>query len=257
MAETALRNSKIKNDFGGLVDYFLFSVRTSASLFALAGALAEHCHCRFSTMENIKITQDEQCPMEPEFRLLYAQFDVDNFIGSYACDPVDRLNILLFQNRAVTFDKTKTRLVNTDYNGTFSFIDDGCECCAFSKKGINVVQCNHDYCGDFYILVFSKKNQGADKLAAHIATLSQGNTFLLRNHTSLLYEPTGTEKKISDFFQLIVRKAEIQIRGIMRNEENFYLGKVLESMTSNTIQVSLSLSPETIIAKSELTINNL
>ena len=145
--------------FGNMVDYFLLSVKTKDTIFTLAERLSDHCNCRFAMMPSMRVAESAECPMRPEFRMLYAQYESTGLEDSFAMDPVDRLNIVLFQNKAISFDKSKSALAETDHNGAFPFIDEGCDCYAFSPHGVNVGKCTPADFADYYIL---RVSWGAD-----------------------------------------------------------------------------------------------
>lgn len=237
--------------FGNKVDYFLFSIKTSDSLFTLAEHLSDHCNCRFAMMPTMRVAESEECPMRPEFRMMYAQYASTDIEDCFVMDPVDRLNIVLFQNQAVSFDKSKSALAETDHNGAFPFIDD-CDCFAFSPQGVCVGRCTPADFADFYIMVFAKKHNDADLLAEHITTMPD---YTVTDRTQELFKTSGTTRIFSAFFQSVFANAENQIRRIMRNNEKFFIGKIPESMLPPIPFFNLINSFP--VSRNELSINNL
>lgn len=237
--------------FGNKVDYFLFSIKTSDSLFTLAEHLSDHCNCRFAMMPTMRVAESEECPMRPEFRMMYAQYAATDIEDCFVMDPVDRLNIVLFQNQAVSFDKSKSALAETDHNGAFPFIDD-CDCFAFSPQGVCVGRCTPADFADFYIMVFAKKHNDADLLAEHITTMPD---YTVTDRTQELFKTSGTTRIFSAFFQSVFANAENQIRRIMRNNEKFFIGKIPESMLPPIPFFNLINSFP--VSRNELSINNL
>ncbi len=238
--------------FGNKVDYFLFSVKTKDSLFTLADRLSDHCNCRFAMMPTMRVAESEECPMRPEFRMMYAQYAATDIEDCFVMDPVDRLNIVLFQNKAVSFDKSKSALAETDHNGAFPFIDDGCDCFAFSPQGVCVGKCTPADFANFYIMVFAKRHNDADLLAAHIAKTPG---YAVTDRTQELFTTGGATKVFSAFFRSVFASSENQIRRIMRNNEKCYIGKIPESMLPPIPFFNLMNSFP--ISRIELSINNL
>jgi hypothetical protein len=238
--------------FGNKVDYFLFSVKTKDSLFTLADRLSDHCNCRFAMMPTMRVAESEECPMRPEFRMMYAQYAATDIEDCFVMDPVDRLNIVLFQNKAVSFDKSKSALAETDHNGAFPFIDDGCDCFAFSPQGVCVGKCTPADFANFYIMVFAKRHNDADLLAAHIAKTPG---YAVTDRTQELFTTGGATKVFSAFFRSVFANSENQIRRIMRNNEKCYIGKIPESMLPPIPFFNLMNSFP--ISRIELSINNL
>ena len=252
MGSSAKKTIVTSRIFGNMVDYFLFSVKTKDSLFTLAERLSDHCNCRFAMMPTMRVAESEECPMRPEFRMLYAQYEATGLEDSFVMDPVDRLNIVLFQNRAVSFDKSKSALAETDYNGVFPFIDDGCDCFAFSPQGVYVGRCTPADFADYYLMVFAKKNNDADLLAAHIANLPG---YAVTDRTQDLFRTGSTTRTFSAFFRSVFANAENQIRRIMRNNEKCHIGKIPESMLPPIPFIGLMNSFP--ISRNEISINNL
>ena len=252
MAKKSVRTSKISNSFGNDVDYFLFSTRSKESIFSLAGQLAEYCGCRFNLLPLLKIPESPVCKMLPEFRMMYAQYEppVEDS-NTFAKDPVDYINIVLFQNRAVHFDKVKSGLSKEDYNGAFPFIDDDCFCHAFSPEGVKIHKCASADFADYYLLVFAKKNKNADNLAAHIARYKE---LPLRDLTGELYSETPRNENLPKFFRAIFASAENMIRQIMRCWEKNFVGKIPQSMAPDDIRDILRRLS---LSNSEVSINNL
>lgn len=238
--------------FGNKVDYFLFSVKTKDTLFTLTDRLSDHCNCRFAMMPTMRVAESEECPMRPEFRMLYAQYAATDIEDCFVMDPVDRLNIVLFQNQAVSFDKSKSALAETDHNGAFSFIDDGCDCFAFSPQGVCVGKCTPADFADFYIMVFAKKHNDADLLAEHIAKMPG---YVVTDRTQELFKTAGPTKVFSSFFRSVFANSENQIRRIMRNNEKCFIGKIPESMLPPIPFFNLMNSFS--VSRNELSINNL
>ncbi|MBP5401073.1 MAG: hypothetical protein J6Y35_05525 [Bacteroidales bacterium] len=238
--------------FGNMVDYFLFSVKTKDTLFTLAERLSDHCNCRFSMMPPMRVAESEECPMRPEFQMLYAQYEATGLEDCFVMDPVDRLNIVLFQNRAISFDKSKSALAETDYNGVFPFIDEGCDCFAFSPQGVCIGKCTPADFADYYLMVFSKKNNDADLLASHLAKIPD---YTITDCTPNLFKTSSATKIFSAFFRSVFANAENQIRRIMRNNEKCFIGKIPESMLPPIPFIGLMNSFP--ISRNEISINNL
>lgn len=237
--------------FGNKVDYFLLSVRTKDTLYTLAERLSDRCNCRFAMMPPLRVAESEECPMQPVFQMVYAQYAASDFEDYFVMDPVDRLNIVLFQNRAISFDKSKSPLAEADHNGAFSFIDD-CDCHAFSPQGVCVGKCTPADFAEFYIMVFAKKYNDAALLAEHIAKTTG---YVITNRTQDLFKPAGATKTFSAFFRSVFANAENQIRRIMRNDEKFFIGKIPESMLPPIPFTGLMNSFP--ISRNEISINNL
>lgn len=251
MGKQKRKTSTIANTFGNDVDYFLFSTRTKDSIFTLADMLADYCGCHFNLMPLLKIPESELCRMLPEFRMMYAQYAPPVTDSTFAQDPVDRINIILFQNRAVRFDKQRSGLAKEDYNGAFPFIDDDCFCHAFSPDGVKIHKCAPTDFADYYILIFAKKNKNADQLAAHIARFKE---LMMRDLSGELYSNTPRDANLPQFFRAIFANAENQIRQSMRCWERNHVGKIPKSMMPDDIRnilIKLSLS------NPEVSINNL
>lgn len=245
------KTSSIGNTFGNDVDYFLFSTRTKVSIFTLAEQLAGYCGCRFNLMPLLKIPESKVCSMLPEFRMLYAQYDTPMADGTFAQDPVDRINFVIFQNKAVSFDKSRSELAKEDYNGAFPFIDDDCYCHAFSPDGVKIHKCVPTDFADYYLLIFSKKNNNADKLAEH---LSKIKGLFLRNLSEELYTDTPKNENLPPFFRAIFASAENQIRQAMRCWERNFVGKIPQSMTPDDIR---NILRRLSLSNTEVSINNL
>ena len=238
--------------FGNMVDYFLLSVKTKDTIFTLAERLSDHCNCRFAMMHSMRVAESAECPMRPEFRMLYAQYESTGLEDSFAMDPVDRLNIVLFQNKAISFDKSKSALAETDHNGAFPFIDEGCDCYAFSPHGVNVGKCTPADFADYYILVFSKKNNDAELLATHLTKIPG---YSLTDCTPTLFKTGSATRIFSAFFRSVFANSENQIRRIMRNNEKCFIGKIPESMLPPIPFIGLMNNFP--ISRNEISINNL
>lgn len=251
MAKKRGKPSKSNNLFGSDVDYFLFSTRTKADIFPFAEQLAAHCSCHFNMMPLLKIPESKICKMLPEFRMMYAQYEPPVSGNTFARDPVDCINMVIFQNKAVRFDKAKSGLSKEDYNGAFPFIDEDCFCHAFSPDGVKIHKCEPTDFADYYLLLFSKKNNNTDKLAAHIAKYKD---LFFRNLTDELYSENPRNKDFTQFFRAIFACAENQIRQHMRSWERHFVGKIPQSMAPDSIRDILrKLS----LSNSEISINNL
>ena len=238
--------------FGNKVDYFLFSAKSKESIFDFAYMLSDWCNCCFSLMPTMKVAESKQCPMSPEFRLMHAQYEANGPESCYTADPVDRLNIIIFQNKAVSFDKSQSALAKTDHRGAFAFIDEGCDCHAFSPQGVRIGKCTPAEFAEFYLLIFAKKHRNADKLASHLAEFPQCK---LKDLTQTLYNETPSTKTLSRFFRAVLTFSEIQIRQIMRKSESYFIGSIPQSMRP---PVDLSRLFNNIpISKNEISINNL
>lgn len=237
--------------FGTSVDYFLFSLKSKDSIYRVADQLADHCNCHFSMLPIMKVEESAQCKMSPEFQLLHAQYANNNFEEGCVIDPVDRLNIILFQNKALRFNKAKSILAKTDRNGVFSFIDDGCECHAFSHQGVRIGKCTRENFAEFYLMVFAKKMKGADKLSQHIAQFPGA---VLTDLTQDLYNMEAKPKSIAYFFRSVLAFSENQIRQMMRKSESYYIGTVPQSLKPPYTLFELPFN--TVISKSEININN-
>lgn len=239
------------NTFGNDVDYFLFSIKRKSTIFEIAGQLADYCGCRFSMMPLLKIPESKACKMLPEFRMLYAQYAPPVLDTTLAQDPVDLINVVIFQNRAVAFDKSKSGLSRESYIGAFSFIDDDCFCHAFSPDGIKINKCSPADFADYYLMVFAKKNKNADKLAEHIAKIE---VMPIRDLTSELYAEKTENEDIPKFFRALFAMAENQIRQLMRSWEKDYIGNMPKSMTPVDIR---NILRQLSLSNPEVTINNL
>ena len=251
MGKKSGKNSIFISTFGSDVDYFLFSARAKVTIYELAMQLSEYCGCSFNMMPLLKIPESDLCRMLPEFRMMYAQYAPPVSDSTFARDPVDYVNLVIFQNRAVNFDKSKSGLAREDYNGAFPFIDDECFCHAFSPDGVKIHKCAPTDFADYYLLVFAKKNMNADKLAAHIARFKD---VLIRDLSNELYEEKPVNENLPKFFRAIFANVENMIRQIMRSWEKNHIGKIPQSMLPDdmwNILRRLSLS------NSEVSINNL
>ena len=251
MGKRSGTNSNTVNTFGNDVDYFLFSARAKMSIFTLAGLLADHCGCRFHLMPLLTIPKSNLCPMLPEFQMMYAQYESPITESTFVQDPVDCINLVIFQNRAVRFDKSKSGLALEDHNGAFPFIDDDCFCHAFSPEGVKIHKCAPTDFADYYLLIFAKKNKYADKLAAHISRLKE---ILIRNLSDELYAKKPVNEHIPKFFRAIFANAENQIRQFMRCRERNYVGTIPQSMMPDDIR---NILRKLSLSNPEVSINNL
>ena len=238
--------------FGNMVDYFLFSVKTKDTIFTLAERVSDHCNCRFAMMPTMKVDESAECPMRPEFRMLFAQYEPTGLEDCFVVDPVDRLNIVLFQNMAISFDKSRSALAETDHNGAFPFIDEGCDCYAFSPQGVHVGKCTPAEFADYYLMVFAKKNSDANLLASHVSQLPG---YSITDCTPKLFKTGSATKVFATFFRYAFANAENQIRRIMRNNEKCFIGKIPESMLPPIPFTGLMNSFP--ISRNEISINNL
>ena len=251
MGKKSGKTNTTVNAFGNDVDYFLFSTRAKDTIFTLAEQLAEYCGCRFNLMPLLRIPDSDVCHMLPEFRMMYAQYATPMADGTFAQDPVDRINFLIFQNRAVNFDKSRSGLAREDYNGAFPFIDDECYCHAFSYEGVRIHKCVPSDFAEYYLMIFAKKNKNADKLAAH---LSKFKGLFIRDLTSELYTKKPTNEHLPPFFRALFANAENQIRQLMRCWERNHIGPIPQSMAPVDIRDILrKLS----LSNPEVSINNL
>ena len=251
MGKKSGKKITIVNTFGNDVDYFLFSTRTKVSIFTLAEQLADHCGCHFNLMPVLRIPDSDVCHMLPEFRMMYAQYKTPMADGTFAQDPVDHINFIIFQNQAIYFDKSKSGLAREDYNGAFPFIDDDCFCHAFSSEGVKIHKCASADFADYYLMIFAKKNKDADKLAAHLTKIKD---IAVRDLTNELYTKTPQNEDLPKFFRAIFANAENQIRQLMRCWERNHVGKIPQSMAPVDIREILrKLS----LSNSEVSINNL
>ena len=239
------------NNFGNDMDYFLFSTRTKDSIFTLAGQLADYCGCHFNLMPNLKIPDCDMCHMLPEFRMMYAQYDPPVTDSTFAQDPVDRINFVIFQNRAVHFDKLRSGLAREDYNGAFPFIDDECYCHAFSPDGVKIHKCAPTDFADYFLLIFAKKNKNADKLAAHLVKFKE---LFVRNLSEELYTKKPNNENLPKFFRAVFANAENQIRQLMRCWERNYIGKIPQAMAPDDIR---NILRKLSLSNPEISINNL
>lgn len=251
MGKQGAKITTLGSSFGNDVDYFLFSIRAKSTIFSIADYLADYCGCRFNMMPLLKIPESKVCKMLPEFRMLYAQYAPPVMDTTFAQDPVDRLNIVIFQNRAVAFDKSKSGLSRESYNGAFSFIDDECFCHAFSPDGIRIHKCASADFADYYLMVFAKKNKNADKLAERIASIKD---LTIKDLTDELFNEKPSNENIPNFFRAIFAMAENQIRQLMRSWEKDYVGNMPKSMTPVDIR---NILRQLSLSNPEVTINNL
>lgn len=249
MGKVVEKTSTSSQYFGNKVDYFLFSAKAKCSIFDIAYRLAEHCHCRFSMLPTMKIAESKKCPMSPVFRLMHAQFDSQKPEESFVEDPVDKLNIILFQNKAISFDKSKSVLALTDHNGAFPFIDEGCECHAFSPQGVRIGKCTTAEFADYYIMVFAKKKMNAELLAQHISQLPD---HILTDLSGILYNESAANKTQTLFFRAVLAYSENQIRQIMRKKSSHIIGQIPQSMRP---PVELNQLFNT-LSRNEIVINN-
>ena len=251
MGKRSGKTTSVVNTFGNDVDYFLFSTRAKVSIFSFAAQMAEYCGCHFNMMPILTIPDSDVCHMLPEFRMMYAQYEPPVDDGTFAQDPVDRINFVIFQNRAVRFDKSKSGLAREDYNGAFPFIDDECFCHAFSPDGVKIHKCAPTDFADYFLLIFAKKNKNADLLAAHIAKYKG---LFMRDLSKELYIKTPVNENIPKFFRAIFANAEIQIRQLMRCWERNFVGKIPQSMAPDDIR---NILRKLSLSNSEISINNL
>ena len=251
MGKKSGKTNTTVNAFGNDVDYFLFSTRTKDSIFTLAEQLADYCGCHFNLMPTLKIPDCDMCHMLPEFRMMYAQYAPPVADTTFAQDPVDRINFIIFQNQAINFDKSKSGLAREDYNGAFPFIDDDCYCHAFSHEGVRIHKCAPTDFADFFLLIFAKKNKNADKLAAH---LTKFRGLFVRNLSDELYTKTPKNENLPKFFRAIFANAENQIRQLMRCWERNYVGRIPQSMAPVDMRDILR---KLALSNPEVSINNL
>lgn len=251
MGKKSGKTNTIVNAFGNDVEYFLFSTRAKVTIFTLAELLAEHCGCHFNSMPVLKIPDCDMCHMLPEFRMMYAQYAPPVTDTTFAQDPVDRINFIIFQNKAIHFDKSRSGLAREDYNGAFPFIDDDCFCHAFSPDGVKIHKCAPTDFADYYLLIFAKKNKNADKLAAHLTKIK---SIFVRDLSSELYTPEPQNENIPKFFRAIFANAENQIRQLMRCWERNFVGKIPQSMAPDDIR---NILRKLSLSNSEVSINNL
>lgn len=245
------KSSNIDNTFGNDVDYFLFSTRTKASIFTLAEQLSDYCGCRFSLMPVLRIPDSDVCHMLPEFRMMYAQFEPPVNDGTFAQDPVDRINLIIFQNCAVHFDKSRSELAREDHNGAFPFIDEDCFCHAFSPDGVKIHKCAPTDFADFFLMIFAKKNKNADGLATHIAKYKE---LFMRNLSNELYSKKPVNENFPKFFRALFAITENQIRQLMRCWERNFVGKIPQSMAPDDIR---NILRKLSLSNPEISINNL
>ena len=183
--------------------------------------------------------------------MVYAQYDTPMDDGTFAQDPVDRINFVIFQNRAINFDKAKSGLSRESYNGAFPFIDDDCFCHAFSPDGVKIHKCAPTDFADYYLMIFAKKNRDADKLAAHVAGFKD---LFIRNLTDELYSASPRNEDLPRFFRAIFANVENQIRQLMRSWEKDHIGKIPQSMTPDDIR---NILRRLSLSNPEVNINNL
>ena len=253
MGDKRTKNYDTDQFFGNSIDYFLFSARTLEPLFSFAGQLADHCNCHFNLMPDLRLPKSADCQTDPVFRLMYAQYDESDKEEHVAVDPVERLNILIFQNKALSFDRSKSRRDNSNTLLLFPELDTDCDFFAFSHRGLQIFKQKVRDFAEYYVFVFAKKNMYADKLADHISRMPD---CIMTEITPVLFKTTHSKNKLTPttFFRYVLAFSENQIRQIMRNNEKQFIGRIPQSMLPPPALTQLlnKLS----ISKSEITINN-
>lgn len=181
--ENKIYTCDLKDAFGGSMDYFLFGVNSSADFAHAMDFFIKNFHANMVRIEDFSI---EGHPLNARFPMAYALFDRSKFADDQPESVVDFLSVVLFQNRASSYDKPKS--VNT--SDTLDMFADAPEaegndvpCFALNRQGISI----QDWAFtdvDYLVFISSEKNCDASEFANYFNefSISKANlTSFIRN----------------------------------------------------------------------------
>lgn len=159
----------LKNSFGDSMDYFLFGVHSSADFSQAMDFFIRNFHANMVHLEDFSV---EGHPLNAKFPMAYALFDLCGFADDQPENLMDFLSVVLFQNRAKSFDKPQEKK-NPDSYDMFSeepeLESNDLTCFALNKNGL----CLQNWAladVDYLVIIFSKKDRDAVDFANYFNT---------------------------------------------------------------------------------------
>lgn len=204
--------------FGSLVDYFLFGLRSARDFSAVATQLGNFCHCTMTMLHSFSLSKEK---LQARFPMAFAQFDFRGLPNPMSEMSVDKLNMVLFQNRTMNFDKSKSSKSKKGSNGTMDFVDDVLGCYAVNNRGVYLRRSKlHDV--DYFVMIYAKKEKDAGHFAKFMQTFPLELTDYsdyIREQSPLLIPVEQSEQKNPTADVLLLRSvfdyAEWQIDDTM------------------------------------------
>ena len=145
----------VKREFGRFVDYFLFGLQSDSSFLPIATQLGVFFHCTLTMLKKFSTTIGDY---NAQFPLAFTQFNFHKELNSPEDLSVDRLNLLLFQNKTTEFDKSKSPIAQKGNGKTFDFVDDTLGCYAVNSRGIYLRRSKiRDV--DYFVMGYTKKGK--------------------------------------------------------------------------------------------------
>lgn len=178
--------------FGGHLSYFLFTVKSLNSFYSFTNDLAERCQTRFTLADSYMFPNDK---MQAQFQMAYTQFDNSIREEVFFENTADKVNMVVFQNYTTDFIKPKSVANPMESMGLFSASEDECRCFALNKTGLAMHRWGLPNI-EFFVMIYSRPHQGADRLAdyfAHFPYNSQNLTDLLQGEIRRKQDAEGNE----------------------------------------------------------------
>lgn len=213
---------KTKSNFGEFVDYYLFALKSPKTFTQIAVSLGEMCNCTFTLMNDFISPND---PMQARFKMAYSQFGSPHATFNCFDTDIEKVNVVLFQNRTTNFDVSKGPSELADTAGMFPFFNEGLTCYALNSSGlcINHAKGFNDF--DYFVFIYAKKDRDAEKFFSFFKEL---NLMLKVDLTSFLYK----KNVASSFFQSICYYSDKQIAGHSKSRLRFFLGSLPKPTTN-------------------------